>query len=110
MPKVPADNVVRHEIVLGKAERDLARQTLEAYQFNRFATPIVAGLSDVTFTLTVATFAGFAIGKILDTSGIDPNWRTKIGSRHRTLLAVELVLSWGRYSWAGHYSVVRQEQ
>ncbi len=78
MPKVPADNVVRHEIVLGKAERDLARQTLEAYQFNRFATPIVAGLSDVTFTLTVATFAGFAIGKILDTSGIDPNWRTII--------------------------------
>ena len=75
MPKVPADNVVRHEIVLGKAERDLARQTLEAYQFNRFATPIVAGLSDVTFTLTVAGLAGFAIGKILDTSGIDPDWR-----------------------------------
>ncbi len=75
MPKVPADNVVRHEIVLGKAERELARNTLEAYQFNKFATPIVAGLSDVTFTLTVATLAGFAIGRILDGSGIDPNWR-----------------------------------
>lgn len=75
MPKVPADNVVRHEIVLGKAERELARNTLEAYQFNRFATPIVAGLSDVTFTLTLATLAGFAIGRILDGSGIDPNWR-----------------------------------
>lgn len=75
MPKIPPDQIVRHEIVLGKAERELARNTLEAYQFNRYADPIVAGLSDVTFTATVAALLALILGRALDDLGLDPDWR-----------------------------------
>ncbi len=75
MPKVPPNEVIRHEIVLGKAERELMRNTLEAYQFNRYADPIVKGLSDVTFTVTVAAILAFFLGKALDELGLDPDWR-----------------------------------
>ena len=80
MPKVPPDQVIRHEIVLGKAERELVRNTLEAYQFKSYSTPIVAGLSDVTFTATVAALLGLTIGRILDDVGLDPNWRDIISA------------------------------
>ena len=75
MTKVPPDNVIRHEIVLGRAERQLLRNTLEAYQFNRFADPIVKGLSDVTFTATIAGLLALILGRALDDLGLDPNWR-----------------------------------
>lgn len=75
MTKVPPDNVIRHEIVLGRAERQLLRNTLEAYQFNRFADPIVKGLSDVTFTATIAALLALILGRALDDIGLDPNWR-----------------------------------
>ena len=75
MTKVPPDNVIRHEIVLGRAERQLLRNTLEAYQFNRFADPIVKGLSDVTFTATIAALLALILGRALDDLGLDPNWR-----------------------------------
>ena len=67
--------MVRHELVLGKAERALLTNTLEAYQFNKYSTPIVAGLSDVTFVATVAALLGLAVGSILDRIGLDPDWR-----------------------------------
>ena len=75
MPKRSPDQTIRHEIVLGRAEREIARNTLESLQFKNYSTPIVAGLSDVTFTLTIASILGIGIGAILDRSGIDPNWR-----------------------------------
>ena len=75
MPKKPPTEIVRHEIVLGRAEREIVRNTLESLQFKNYSTPIVAGLSDVTFTLTLASILGLGIGAILDRSGIDPNWR-----------------------------------
>ena len=53
MPKPKPTEVIRHEIVLGRSERDLLEGGLMAYGFNRVATPIVAGLSDVSFTITV---------------------------------------------------------
>ncbi len=78
MPKIPPNNIIRHEIVLGRAERELVRNTLESVQFKNYSTPIVAGLSDVTFTLTVSALLGLGIGAILDRSGIDPDWRNII--------------------------------
>ena len=68
----------RHEIVLGRAEREIVRNTLESLQFKNYSTPIVAGMSDVSFMLTVSALAGLGIGAILDRAGIDPNWRENI--------------------------------
>ena len=75
MPKPKPDEVIRHEIVLGKSEREMIRDTLGAYQFNKISSPIVAGLSDVTFVLTVSAILGYSIGAILDQVGLEPNWR-----------------------------------
>ena len=75
MPKLPPNEIIRHELVLGKAERELFRNTLEAYQFNRIADPIVKGLSDVTFTATVAALLALVLGRALDDLGLDPDWR-----------------------------------
>ncbi len=75
MPKRSPDQTIRHEVVLGRAEREIVRNTLESLQFKNYSTPIVAGLSDVTFTLTIATILGIGLGGSLDRSGIDPNWR-----------------------------------
>lgn len=78
MPKLPPDQVIRHEVVLGRAEREIIRNTVESIQFRNYSSPIVAGLSDVTFTVTVASLLGLGIGAILDRSGIDPDWRSII--------------------------------
>ena len=52
MPRAKADNVVIHRIELGGKERELAEGALAAFQFNRIATPVVAGMSDVSFMIT----------------------------------------------------------
>ena len=48
MPKVKPDNVVRHELVLGRAERELLDTAVTAIAANRVLTPLVALLSDVS--------------------------------------------------------------
>tara|TARA_Y100000996_G_scaffold402826_1_gene375189 strand:+ start:923 stop:1375 length:453 start_codon:yes stop_codon:yes gene_type:complete len=48
MPKPKPDNIVRHEIVLGRSERQLIEDGLLAYQINRISTPLVALLSDAS--------------------------------------------------------------
>ena len=48
IPKPKPDQVIRHEIVLGRSERELISDGLLAYQFNRVSTPLVALLSDVS--------------------------------------------------------------
>ena len=60
MPKPKPDQVIRHEIVLGRSERDLIEGALMAYQFNRVATPTVALLSDVSaMALILSAIAGY---------------------------------------------------
>lgn len=49
MPKPKPDNIIRHEIVLGRADRELIGDAITAYQVNKVLTPLVAGVSDVTF-------------------------------------------------------------
>ena len=53
MPRSKADRTVIHRIELGGLERDLAQGALAAYQFNRISTPVVAGMSDVSFMITL---------------------------------------------------------
>ncbi len=54
MPRTKADRTVIHRIELGGKERELAEGALAAFQFNRVASPIVTGLSDVSFVVTAA--------------------------------------------------------
>ena len=63
MPKPKPDQVIRHEIVLGRSERELISDGLLAYQVNRISTPLVALLSDVSAMCLIfgglATYYGF---------------------------------------------------
>ena len=63
MPKPKPDQVIRHEIVLGRSERELIADGLLAYQVNRISTPLVALLSDVSAMGLIfgglATYYGF---------------------------------------------------
>ena len=63
MPKVKPDQVIRHEIVLGRSERDLISDGIAAYQFNRITTPLVALFSDASAMGLIlgglATYYGF---------------------------------------------------
>jgi hypothetical protein len=63
MPKPKPDQVVRHEIVLGRSERELISDGLLAYQINRISTPLVALLSDASamglIFAGIATYYGF---------------------------------------------------
>lgn len=63
MPKVSPDQVIRHEIVFGRADRELLESAIMAYQFNRVATPLVAGLSDVTFVGTMVIIWAYLTGR-----------------------------------------------
>lgn len=48
MPKPKPDQVIRHEIVLGRSERELIEGALVAYQVNKISTPLVALISDAS--------------------------------------------------------------
>ena len=48
MPKVKPDNVIRHEIVLGRSEREMLDTAITAVAANRVLTPLVTLLSDVS--------------------------------------------------------------
>ena len=65
MPRAKATDVVIHRIELGGKERELAEGALAAFQFNRVATPLVAGLSDVTFVLTLGALLKIYFPKII---------------------------------------------
>ena len=62
MPKPKPDQVIRHEIVFGRSERELIEGALVAYQVNRIATPTVALLSDVSAMSIVLTALGTYLG------------------------------------------------
>jgi len=63
MPKPKPDQVIRHEIVFGRSERELISDGLLAYQVNRISTPLVALLSDASAMGLIlgglATYYGF---------------------------------------------------
>tara|TARA_R110000787_G_scaffold70102_2_gene155841 strand:+ start:79 stop:468 length:390 start_codon:yes stop_codon:yes gene_type:complete len=60
LPKPKPDQVIRHEIVFGRSERDLIEGALVAYQVNKIATPAVALISDISaMTLIFSIIAGY---------------------------------------------------
>ena len=77
MPKPKPDQVIRHEIVLGRSERELISDGLLAYQVNRISTRLVALISDVSAMSLIlgglATYYGFKfeIGTRAYESGLD---------------------------------------
>jgi len=52
MPKPKPDKVIRHEIVLGRSERDMLEGWFSSMTFNNVATPAVNLMNDVTGMIT----------------------------------------------------------
>ena len=55
MPRAKSDRIVTHRIELGVKEREIADSMLAAFAFNRVSTPIVAGMSDVSFMIVLGS-------------------------------------------------------
>jgi len=93
MPKPKPDNIVRHEIVLGRSERELISDGLLAYQINRISTPLVALLSDASAMGLIfgglATYYGFKfdIGTRVYDSSLDlyNDFKTQYDAHKETL-------------------------
>lgn len=62
IPKPKPNQIIRHEYVLGKVERQMLEQTSTAYSINRVMNPIVAALSDVSFVATILSLYGVYLG------------------------------------------------
>ncbi|HIA02122.1 MAG TPA: hypothetical protein EYN66_09455 [Myxococcales bacterium] len=80
-PKAKADTVTIHRIEFNEKERRLLEQAMAAFTFNKVASPVVAGMSNVTFliafTLLVEGLLGISILSLTtDTiEGIIADWR-----------------------------------
>lgn len=62
MPKPKPDQVIRHEIVLGRSERELIEGALVAYQVNKISTPLVALISDASAMALIFSIIGGYFG------------------------------------------------
>lgn len=62
MPKPKPDEVIRHEIVLGRSERDLLEGYLYGSELNKAAKTAVDALSDATFVGLLGALIGGYVG------------------------------------------------
>lgn len=71
MPRLPVDGnkVVEHRITFGTKERDMLEGALAAFQFNRVANPLVAGMSDVSFMVVLGSVLAVFFPKIVIPTG-----------------------------------------
>ena len=69
MPRAKATDVVIHRIELGGKERELAEGVVAAFQFNRVASPVVAGMSDVSFMVTLGAILAIWFPEIILPTG-----------------------------------------
>ena len=76
MPKPKPNEVIRHEIVLGRAEREIVRDLQLSYTTNRLLSPFT-NLSPSGALLLGGTGL-FFLDYILDNIGLDPDWRAII--------------------------------
>lgn len=96
MPKPKPDQVVRHEIVFGRAERELISDGLLAYQINKISTPLVALLSDASamglILGGIATYYGFKfdVGTRVYESGLDlyNDWKIQYDAWRATVTEI----------------------
>ena len=72
MPKPKPDQVIRHEMVLGRAERELLDTVTTAYTVNRVLTPFTGLLASTAGLLLVATLILSQLEKYLP-----PDWRDR---------------------------------
>jgi hypothetical protein len=72
MPKPKPDNIIRHELVLGRSERELFDTFATAYTVNRIAMPITGLLASTTGLLLVSTLILSQLEKYLP-----PDWRDR---------------------------------
>jgi len=71
LPRAKSDSYVTHRIELGVKEREMVEAALMGYNFNRVATPVVAGMSDVSFMLVVGSILTIFFPNIVIPSGVD---------------------------------------
>ena len=76
MPKPKPDNIVRHEIVLGRAERELLDTATTAYTANRIFSPFATLLSSTAGLLLVA-----GLGLAYLERYLPENWREMTDSQ-----------------------------
>ncbi len=71
MPRLPVDGkkVVEHRITFGTKEREMIEGAVAAFQFNRVANPVVAGMSDVSFMVVFGTLMSYFFPKIVIPTG-----------------------------------------
>jgi len=67
MPKPKPDQVIRHEIAFSRPAQASLDTLSTAFAFNKVTTPLVAGLSDVSFVITMILGYLFLTGKPLET-------------------------------------------
>ena len=73
MPKPKPDEVIRHEIVLGRAEREIVRDLQLSYTFNRVSSPFT-NLSPAGAVFLSGTGL-LLLDYLLDNIGLDPDWK-----------------------------------
>ena len=56
MPKPKPDNIIRHEIILGRTERDMLDTVIAGMTFNRVMVPVVDLLKDVSALSVIILF------------------------------------------------------
>jgi len=76
MPKPKPDEVIRHEIVLGRAEREIVRDLQLSYTFNRLSSPFT-NLSPAG-ALFLSGSGLLLLDYVLDNIGLDPDWKAII--------------------------------
>ena len=76
VPKPKPDEVIRHEIVLGRAEREIVRDLQLSYTFNRVSSPFT-NLSPAG-ALFLSGTGLLLLDYILDNIGLDPDWKAII--------------------------------
>ena len=69
MSRRRADRVVIHRLELGVKEREFAEGALAAFQFNKVATPIVSGMSDISFMVVLGSILALWFPDIIMPTG-----------------------------------------
>jgi len=87
MPKVKPDNVVRHEIVLGRSERELLDTVTTAYTVNRVVSPITGLLSSAAGLLLV-----LGIGLAYIEQYLPEDWQDRTDASLRDWFEAENIL------------------
>jgi hypothetical protein len=100
MPKPKPTQIIRHEIVLGRSERDMVEGALTAYQIGKFAGPLINGIailgSTLAGTATLLVLYSWVNGWLFDpgtpenieSGGLSvllTNWRTQADKNLETM-------------------------